>query len=268
VSLNAIKQRCETGDASFGTFTYSPDPALVEIAASAGFDFVIVDTEHGQLDAGDVTSLIRTARGEGMTPFVRVGDPNAHSVGRALDAGAAGVMLPHVNDELMAQELTAAARFAPAGIRSACTCSPATNYSFTPFATYARAADEQTWVMGLIEDKAGVDRIDEIIQIAGLDVVMPGISDLAASLGVPGELDHPLVLDAVERIADRVGERPDVELALYVSSPQQVSTWAARGVKIFVYSIDYKLVAGAYAAARSELMREFEMREVAPGGAK
>jgi 4-hydroxy-2-oxoheptanedioate aldolase len=266
--LNSIKDRCEAGLASFGTFTYSPDPALVEIAGRAGLDFVIVDTEHGQLDAGDVTTLIRAARAARLSAFVRVGDPTSHNVGRALDAGAAGVVLPHINDELLAREIAATARYAPHGSRSACTCSPATDYSLTEFASYVAAANDETWVIGLIEDKAALERIDEIVQHAGLDVVMPGISDLAASLGVPGALDHPLVLEAVDQIAASVEEQPAMELAMYVSDPGQVSRWAARGARIFVYSIDYKLIAGTYLAARAELTREFETREVTQGGTK
>lgn len=259
---NKVKTQSELGSPVFGTFTYSPDPALVEIAGAAGMDFVIIDTEHAQLDAGDVETLVRAARGAGLTAFVRVGEPTAHSVGRALDAGSAGVVLPHISDELLARALASSARYPPAGNRSACTCSPATKYSLTEFSSYVAVANTDTWVVGLIEDKLGVDRIDDIVESGGLDVIMPGISDLATSFGVPGMLDHPLVLEAVERIVASVDGHPGVQIAMYVSDPSQLVRWAERGVRIFVYSIDYKLIASAYRAGTAQLAQEFDRREV------
>lgn len=260
--LNQLKARREAGTPAFGTFTYSPDPALVEIAGRAGMDFVIIDTEHTQLDAGDVTTLIRAARGVGVTSFVRVGEPTPTSIGRALDAGAAGVVLPHVSDELVAGALASAARYPPIGIRSACTCSPATDYSLTDFSSYVASADSDTWVIGLVEDRLGVERIEEIVTSGHLNVIMPGPSDLAASFEVPGALDHPLVVEAVERIVEAVNDHPEVEMAMYVSDPAQVRRWAERGVRIFVYSIDYKLIASAYRTGTAQLAQEFDSREV------
>jgi 4-hydroxy-2-oxoheptanedioate aldolase len=254
VGRNHVKALSEAGPV-FGMFVYSPDPALVEIAGRAGMDFVIVDTEHGQLDAHDVNALIRAARGAGMTAFVRIGEGTAHAVGRALDAGAGGVVLPHVDRSSAA--LAASARYAPRGTRSACTTSPATDYSLTDFASYAAEADDETWVIGLVEGQAGLEQIDDIVEHGGLDVIMPGVSDLAASIGVPGVLDHPLVVDAIDQIAASVARRPELQLAMYINDPSEVTRWAAKGVRMFVYSIDYKVVARAYAAAASGLAREF-----------
>jgi 2-keto-3-deoxy-L-rhamnonate aldolase RhmA len=106
--------------------------------------------------------------------------------------------------------------------------------------------------MGLIEDPAAVDRIDEIPDGGCLDVVMPGPADLAAGFGVPGELDHPVVAAAVERVLAGTEQRSDVQMAVYISDASAVAGWIERGVRIFVCSIDYKFIARMYVAAATE----------------
>jgi 4-hydroxy-2-oxoheptanedioate aldolase len=262
MGVNPLKESVEAGKMVAGTFVYSPDPVLVEIAGRAGIDFVIIDTEHGLLDIRDVASLVAAARRVDMTAFVRVGHPTPHAVGRALDAGAAGVVLPHLSDPEVTRDLVRATRYAPEGTRSSCTCSPATNHSLVDFATYAAEADEDVWSVGLIEDRAGVSRLDELLEVSGLNVVMPGMADLAADVGARGVLDHPRVLDAVNRILESVANAPGVYPALYVNALEEIPGWVERGVGIFAFSIDYKLIAQMYQRAISDLKGEAERKVV------
>jgi staphyloferrin B biosynthesis citrate synthase len=253
MAVNRVRERAGRGAPSFGVFAYSPDAALVEIAGTAGFDFVVVDTEHAAHDPRDVERLVGVARRSGQAAFVRLGDPTPHSIGLALDVGASGIVFPHLEDAAAARELVAATRFPPRGHRSACRCSPATTYGAIGLEDYVATAGEEVWAIGMIESPGAVDRVEEIIDVAGLDAVLPGPSDLAVAYGVPGQLDHPRVAAAIERVVAAAAERPATEPALYLTSPSEATQWAERGVRIFVLSIDYLLVARAYARAMGGL---------------
>ena len=248
---NGVKNLIDQGRMAFGTFVYSPDPAMTELIADAGFDFVIIDTEHASIDRKDIEQLTRAAAVGGATAFVRIEEQDPRLVGQALDAGAAGVVIPHLSDPSVAAEMVRAAIFPPRGTRGACTTSRATAYSTWPFDDYVVRADTDAWVIGQIEDPEGVARVDEIVA-AGVHALMPGPSDLAAALEVPGQFHHPRVLEAVDRIL-RSG-RGTLPTLMYVNEPSEAQAWVDRGVRLVVYSIDYKVAAKSFMAA----MRVFE----------
>jgi len=250
--VNGVKLLVERGQLGFGTFAYSPDPAITEMIGAAGFDFVIIDTEHASLDRKDVEQLARAALAGGATPFVRVRDQDPQLVGQALDAGAAGVVIPHLKDAATAREMVRAASYPPQGTRGACTTSRATGYATRPFADYVAISDAQTWVIAQIEDPEGVSQVSQIAA-AGVNALMPGPSDLAAAFGVPGQFLHPQVLEAVGRIVS-AGDGA-VPTFMYINDPSEASEWIARGVRLLIYSIDYKVTARAYLSAMQEFKR-------------
>jgi 2-keto-3-deoxy-L-rhamnonate aldolase RhmA len=234
----------------FGTFVYSPDPAVLEIVAAAGFDFAIVDTEHAPIGIADVPGLLRAA-GE-LPVLVRASGAGDRDVGRMLDCGAAGVAFPHVRDGEEARRAATAVRYAPAGSRGVCSTGRATSYGLTPFADHAAKSDAAIVALGQVEDPSAVDDIDAILA-SGLDVVMPGPADLAAALGAPGRPDDPRVVAAIDRVVEAMRHHPRVTPGMYVSRPEEVAPWRERGVRMFVYSIDQKLLAAAYRDAAQAL---------------
>ena len=250
--VNGVKRLVDRGQLGFGTFAYSPDPAITELIGAAGFDFVIIDTEHASLDRKDVEQLVRAAVAGGATPFVRVREQDPQLVGQALDAGAAGVVVPHLKNASAAREMVRAAHYPPRGSRGACTTSRATGYATKSFAEYVASSDEQTWVIAQIEDPDAIEQVSEIAA-AGVDAVMPGPSDLAAAFGVPGQFQNPTVLDAVKRILSAgFGTLPTF---MYLNDPSEAQEWIELGVSLLVYSIDYKVTARAYVSAMQEFKR-------------
>ena len=240
----SLAERMQDGDCVYGLFVFSSDPAHTEIAGRAGFDFVIVDLEHAPLDIRDVLGHVRAADAVGISVIVRVADDTPAQAARLLDAGVAGIVFPHIGLSFARTSAAASAlRYSPAGDRPACTGVRAADYGLSPFGDYVERSNHTTLAIGLIEDAAVVDRLDDVLSSIRLDVVMPGPGDLAASLGRPGELTHPDVRAEVDRIVDAVQARKGTNIGAYVASAKEAAAWRKRGATFIAYSIDYKILA-------------------------
>lgn len=250
----SLARRLQAGDCVYGIFVFSPDPAHTEIAGLAGFDFAIVDMEHAPLGFRDIQNHVRAATAAGISAVVRVADDAPQTVARLLDLGVAGIVFPHVG---LSSERTVAAveamRYAPAGARPACTGVPAADYGLRPFADYVAHANAASLAIGLLEDAAVVDRLDDVLSTVRLDVVLPGPGDLAASLGLPGELTHPRVRAEVDRIVAAAEARPGTHIGAYVNTPEEAVAWRERGARFIAYSIDYKILGAALHQLRTAM---------------
>ncbi len=244
-----FKQRLGEGRPQRGTFIFSCDPAMTEIAGGAGFDFVIVDREHTTLGWDDIQAHARAARAVGIAMLVRVQSPDGIEVTHALDLGADGVVIPHFGLDLAASAACVrAARYAPDGERGTCTGIRANSYSLDSFAETAAEANRGAAVVVQIEDAAVLPGLDALLAAVPVDAVMPGLADLSTSLGHPGGFSHPAVLAAAEQMFASVA-KAELPLGFYIANPAEVARWAARAAAFYVYSIDYKVVAEGYRAA-------------------
>jgi 2-keto-3-deoxy-L-rhamnonate aldolase RhmA len=171
-----------------GMQCFTGSPALVEIMGYSGFDWVSIDMEHTSISFGEVEHLTRAAQCAGTIPLVRVMDNDPRLIMRSLDAGAAGVIIPHVQSAAGVQAALAAARFYPEGERGKCGLVRGAKYGADGVAwkDYWRKANQNVIVMPLIEDKTGIENLDEILAVEGIDVFWLGAGDLAQSYGVPG----------------------------------------------------------------------------------
>lgn len=244
-----FRNRMRAGEKLLGGFVFSPDPNITAIYAAAGFDFVIIDLEHTMNDTQIVMAHLREARAANLPAFVRIGRPQIHDVPRILDAGCNGLMLPHLGlPGYGTEDALKAMRYAPEGDRPTCTGVPAAGFGLSPFAGYAQRSNAEVCAIGLIEDKACVDRIDDVLDRGDIDCVMPGPADLSVSYGVHGQFRHPSVLGAIETVLG-AARRQKVAAGLYVSDPAEIADGLARGFSVFVLSIDYKLLGTALKSA-------------------
>ncbi|GAA3925202.1 HpcH/HpaI aldolase family protein [Microbacterium soli] len=229
-----------------GSFVFSPDPAHSEIIGLAGYDFVLIDTEHAPLGALELTQHVRAARVGGASPIGRVRQNDPAEIGRMLDTGVDGIVLPHVGlDADRTREALSAMRYAPVGTRPTCSAVRSADYGLSSFPEASAEANRDIIALGLVEDSIVLDRADDLLAEFAFDVVVPGPGDLATSLGVPGQLDHSLVLDAVDRIiaaARNAGSR----VGMYVTNREQALRWAGAGVDLLIVSIDQRVLANAY----------------------
>lgn len=251
-----FRDRLRAGQTLLGGFVFSTDPNVTEIYAAAGFDFVIVDLEHTMGDMQTVAAHIRAARASGIVAIVRIGRSQLADVPRLLDAGATGLMLPHLGlPQYGADEALRTMRYAPDGERPTCTGVPAAGFGLDSFPDYVRRANAEATAFGLVEDRASVERIDEVLAGGLVDCVMPGPGDLSVSYGVPGQFQHPLVRDAIATVL-AAARRRGIATGLYISDPSEMAAGIGQGNSVFVLSIDYKLLGNTLKAAAGRMRQE------------
>jgi 4-hydroxy-2-oxoheptanedioate aldolase len=197
----SLRERFSRGDKLTGILHFIGAPMVVEIEARAGLDFVIIDMEHSPLDMDRLAHLIRAADAAGIAPLVRVPDVEPGLIKRVLNLDAAGIVIPH-GARARCEALVRAARYAPEGERSACPVVRATGYWPPDWNAYAEKANRDVFLLPLIEDRQGIDEIEAIAALPGIDGLFVGPYDLSVSVGAPGaDFTHPAMSAALDRVA-------------------------------------------------------------------
>jgi 4-hydroxy-2-oxoheptanedioate aldolase len=235
-----------------GPFSKTTDPAMVEVMGLCGFDFVIIDLEHGPHDVSKLGNLIRAAEAGGLLPIVRVRAMDG--IGPALDLGAGGVQIPHVSSAEQARRAVEAARFAPVGHRGVCRYVRAARHSVLDRRDYFSRANT-VLVIAQVEGREGIEQLEAILEVEGIDIVFVGVYDLSQSVGRPGEVDHPQVQDLLERVCTRCRERGRV-VGTFVEDPESAMRLAARGVHYLCYGVDI----GLFARSCSDVVQSINAR--------
>ena len=200
---NPIKTKLAAGEAVFGTMIFEfLSPGLPRILANSGADFVLYDMEHSGFAIRDMKTQFALCAGAGIVPFVRPPGKAYQFTARLLDVGAFGLLYQMVGSAEEARELVSWTRYPPTGVRGAVFGGAHDDYTGGEMADKAVAAMDRTLVMALIETKAGLDNIDEIMAVDGIDVAHLGHADLSLSLGIPGQFDHPDLQRGIDKIVE------------------------------------------------------------------
>jgi 4-hydroxy-2-oxoheptanedioate aldolase len=231
-----LAARIAAGDTVQGVIVKMPAPALVELVGHTGFDLVVIDTEHGSADDTELEHHLRAADSAGVPALVRVGGNDPLSILRALDGGAAGVIVPHVRDPGGAQAAVRAAHYPPTGSRGLALSTRAGRHGTVPLQEHLAHAAATTIVVAQVEDKEAVPHSARIAATPGLNAVWIGPNDLSLSLGLPGRLTHPTVVGAIDHIAAEVVASSHCALCVLVDSAEEAATWRRRGARIVLFS--------------------------------
>lgn len=236
MAKNPLKATFQRGKPAIGPFVNLASGALIEIAAIAGFDFVIIDTEHGPLDIPLAEDLCRAARGAGISPIVRIRENNPTQILRALDIGADGVQVPQISTRQDAEAVVHAAKYAPQGLRGVSPYTRAARYFADGGAIFERLNREQMIVIH-IEGAEGLENLAEIIQVDGLDVIFLGPYDLSQSLGIPGQVHDPRVVDRMRKACQQINDA-GLTVGTFADTPETAKTWMKAGVRYVSLSVD------------------------------
>lgn len=231
-----LAARIAGGETAYGVIIKMPSPALIELVGHAGFDLVVIDTEHGAADNTELEHHLRAADSAGIPVLVRVGSNDPLSILRALDAGAVGVIVPHVSDPEHAQAAVRAAHYPPEGSRGLALSTRAGCHGTVPLHKHLADAAASTIVIAQVEDQHAIPHSAQIAGTPRLNAVWIGPSDLSLSLGLPGQLDHPTVVGAIDQIAAQVTASSRCALCVLVESVEQAASWRQRGARIVLFN--------------------------------
>jgi 4-hydroxy-2-oxoheptanedioate aldolase len=200
-----MRELLEQSPHALGTFITFTDPTVVELAALAGFEFVVFECEHGVIGFETLRNHFRAARAHNLGTLVRVPAGDFGFVQRVLDIGAEGVLLPHVSDVSAAQRATTAVRYPPGGHRGMYPQAAAANFGASGARNVRELMDKlnrDTVLAVMIEDRSAVEQIESIVDVPGIDLVVVGPSDMSASLGVAGQAENEELADAIGHVFD------------------------------------------------------------------
>lgn len=247
-SATSLRARLHRGETIIGTLLSLPSPDVAELLAGSGFDWIFVDGEHGPFDTRSLMDVVRAA---GRTPcLVRTPVADDAAIARALDIGAAGVIVPQVHDAAQAAHVAAIAHYPPAGTR-AVGVTRGNGYGYRSRSPLATANDSVTIVVQA-ESAAAVADIAAIARVPGVDAVLVGPNDLAASLGYPGHPEHPQVQEAIGHIVDSC-KAAGRAVGMFGATAAAIQPWMARGATLIVAGVDALMLGHAARALHDSL---------------
>jgi 4-hydroxy-2-oxoheptanedioate aldolase len=243
VIKNTLKQKLNEGKATIGPFVGLPSTGMVETMGWMGFDFVVIDCEHGPMDYETAEHMIRASELSGTTAILRIGLNEQQHIQRYLEAGAAGVMIPLINNGADAQKVVDAVKYPPVGKRGAFSGRSAP-FGLQGMADYIKEANEETFISLQIETPEGIENADEIIATDNVDAIFLGPGDLSVNFGLPGETMHGQMVDAIEGLTAKI-QAAGKHVGTLGVTPEQTIFWHERGIKWIVSSAPKFLQAGA-----------------------
>lgn len=226
----------------WGTFVFEyGSPAVPRIMKAAGWDYILIDTEHASFGMETVGNLLHVSSAIGLPAVVRVPEVQRSLLSRPLDAGALGVMVPRVETRAQAEEIVRYTKYFPIGDRSVALGTAHNAYQSVSGKAFIREANAELLLIMQIETRKGMENSDEILSVPGLDVAYLGPHDLSTSMGLPGDVGHPRVVQAIAEFL-RGCKHHGVIPGIWVDSIQDGRSWARRGARFMTYGADFAMV--------------------------
>jgi len=259
MTTNSFKERVHGGETVLGTILPLPSPEVAEVAGLAGYDFLLLDMEHGPVTVDVLGGLVRACRAVNVVPLARVPEGHPKTILRALDVGCVGVMVPQVDTPEQAAAVVTATKYAPAGTRSLAGATAAALWGKVSMSDHIANSNATTISVLQIETRRGFEAVEAIARVPGVDVLFIGPSDLSQSLGHPGTPTHPDIQAAIRRIIG-AGRAAGVPVGILALTPEDVRTYRTLGVTVFVDSLPRVLLRACQGQVHG-------MREAASGAA-
>lgn len=246
-SLN-LKAKLKQGKTVLGTWCEIPSTDVVNILAQAGLDFIIIDMEHGAMDFNLAAHMVIAAQVEGCTPLIRVPRNDKSDILRALDIGAAGIIVPHVSTVADRIKAIAALKFPPIGQRSLNPYTRAGNYQLSP--NFTKIQNQTTFSMLIIEGQVGITNCQDIVADPQVDSIYIGAYDLSAALGIPGQTQSPLVRRRLNQIV-KLAQAQKKFVGCMFHDKQELSYFKRIGIQFLCYKVDTAVIFDAFKQFRA-----------------
>lgn len=228
--LNPVRRRLAAGEPAFAITITVPSVEIAAQAAHLGFDFLWIEMEHSPITLETLRVMVLATRGAPAAAFARVPVNELWTAKRVLDAGVQGVMFPFTSTPELARQAVAACRYPPAGRRGSGPGLATFSWPQTP--SFHDSADENVFVIAIVEEARAVEQIDEIAATPGLDAIFIGTSDLSFSYGLRGRQDDPQFSAAIEKVV-QAARRHNKPVGRPAGTPEQVAAFRAQGFSLF-----------------------------------
>ena len=248
---NTLRRKLQQKEKPLGTFVNQFGAAAVEIIARAGFDYVILDAEHGLFEVKELAELLRTADGCGIDALVRIPEPSREWILRALDAGAAGLVVPNIRTIDEVQTLLRYAKYPPAGERGYAPVRAARYGTAGTADAIQKEANANTLLFPQCETKEALAIIDEILQLDGIDGVFVGPYDLSSAMGIIGQFSHPDLISAIDTIHERC-EAYRKHSLIFAPDAAGAQAYNEKGYESVAVGLDYGVLLEGYTQLQKE----------------
>lgn len=251
----SLKQRLRNGEQVLGTMVATfASPDIGKILKGCGFDFFIIDCEHGSFTTREVANIIAVARGAQISALVRIPEMRREHALKFMELGASGLLLPNVESAEQARMLVDCTKYAPLGHRGVSLSRPHTDFRKVTGAEYMPAANEETILLCQIESRAGVQHIDEILSVEGIDVALIGPNDLTQDYGKLDRFDDPEIVEAIGTVV-RAAKAHGKFCGAHFGAAAPLLPWIRAGMQMNMWNSDSGLLL-AGAAAGLPALRE------------
>jgi 2-keto-3-deoxy-L-rhamnonate aldolase RhmA len=254
ITENPVKKALKEGKVVIGATVTASSPDVAATLAGVGFDFLWIEMEHSPLTLETVRAMILATRGLKAMPFTRVPVNEPWLAKRVLDIGSLGVVFPFTSTRELAEQAVKSCKYPPLGIRGAGPAMAASRWGLSG-ADYAKFANENVMVIVIIEQKLAVDNIEEIAAVPGIDVLFIGANDLSYSLGVGGNINAPVVEEAMAKVL-AAGKKHNIPVGFPSGNPAEIGKRIAQGFRFFQASSDLALMSAGARDLLSKTPRE------------
>jgi 2-dehydro-3-deoxyglucarate aldolase/4-hydroxy-2-oxoheptanedioate aldolase len=251
-----LKERLQAGQSILGTMvTVFDNPEIAKILKVCGFDFFIVDCEHGNFDYSDVAKMFTVAREAGIPPMVRIPEVRREIVLKYMEMGARGILLPNTETVEQAQALVAYSKYYPMGNRGVSLLRSHTGFEKIDSATeYMKKANDENVLMVQIESPVAVERIDDLLDVEGIDAAFVGPNDLSQSMGIMGQTENPRFIEAIDRVIASAKKRNKFS-GIHMMSVDALEPWIQKGMTLNFWSNDVVMMMNAAKAGLAKLKK-------------
>jgi 2-dehydro-3-deoxyglucarate aldolase/4-hydroxy-2-oxoheptanedioate aldolase len=251
-----LKEKLKAGQSILGTMvTVFENPEIAKILKVCGFDFLLVDCEHGNFDYSDVAKMFAVAREAGIPPMVRIPEVKREVVLKYMEMGARGLLLPNAETVEQAKALVAYSKYYPQGNRGVSLLRAHTGFEKIDSATdFMKKSNEENILMLQIESPIAVKNIDDLLAVDGIDAAFVGPNDLSQSMGIMGQMENPLFIEAVDKVIAAAKKRNKFA-GIHMMSVEALEPWLKKGMNLNLWANDIIMMMNAAKAGLAKLKK-------------
>lgn len=242
---NFLKEKLDAGKTVIGTFTVIPSTVTADIISSTGFDFLVIDTEHGPIGFETIQDLAIVCESRRISPVVRVSGVYENEILKALDIGAHCIHVPNIITKEELNKTIRYYKYPPLGNRGFSPFTRLGNYNGENAREHTKIANENTLLAIHIEGTEAVKNIDGIVKTPELDILFLGLFDLSKSLGIPGEINNPKVAKILEKVVQKAVKHKKT-VGTIVTNDDDLKKYIGLGIKYIAYSVDCDIIHKAF----------------------